>query len=364
MLEMKSESNDDYELPAMERLQRAETCKAQGSLLSQNAAPGQDWELENFFTQGTQLSSLEVEQLTNQLGWSGADEHGAISDEKLGPLDMIFSPITIQLAPSVNDVQPSSSHSAQDQSSSLQPYAWQGSISAAADNKIRAADLVPALITKQVKDANRKSLRSKKAGLAPGPASIDTAAAAVDEEHLQRLQATINFNPKANITDLVAAYDQAAKATKGSYVAADISLPSMDHKDLRGLPSDYQRLAQTQFMQDSCRAVLRTFQAFFQSFHENVQQHQDVEWIIMVDNSGSMKNKHVQVRYGQNFLRSNHRFCFAGIFAGCCLYLLETSYGMEHSKWLRCKVDSENVMATDNLCMGPTDVSSNWTFSD
>ncbi|KAK9850465.1 hypothetical protein WJX84_007216 [Apatococcus fuscideae] len=220
-LDVMSGPQDNYELPAIERLQGSDAqLQPVGSHFSQNAAPEQKWELENFVTQGTQLVSLEVEQLTNP------------------------------------------------------------------------ADLVPELITKYV---NKKALEAKKPSQKSGQAAIDTAAAAVDEEHLQRLQATINFDPKASITDLVAAYAQAAASKKASSVVVDTSLPCTEHKDLKGSPSDYQRLAQTELLQNSCRLVLRNFQAFFQQFHDKVQQHQDVEWIIMVDNSGSMKSKRIQV---------------------------------------------------------------------
>ncbi|KAK9820719.1 hypothetical protein WJX74_002690 [Apatococcus lobatus] len=294
-LDVMSGPQDNYELPAIERLQGSDAqLQPVGSHFSQNAAPEQKWELENFVTQGTQLVSLEVEQLTNPAGQHGADEHGAISEERwMMPLDSILSPISIRLSPSADNVAlPGSQQHPAGHSATVQPHGQQASSGAAADRRINAADLVPELITKYV---NKKALEAKKPSQKSGQAAIDTAAAAVDEEHLQRLQATINFDPKASITDLVAAYAQAAASKKASSVVVDTSLPCTEHKDLKGSPSDYQRLAQTELLQNSCRLVLRNFQAFFQQFHDKVQQHQDVEWIIMVDNSGSMKSKRIQV---------------------------------------------------------------------
>ena len=258
-LDVKSDFLDNYELPVVERLQGPEAeCHSNSRSSSQIRSSDQKWELKPFFTQGTQLSSLALEQLTNQPDQFRADERSGISDDKLlGPLDTILSPISTRLADLERPA--NSQPTLPDQSWSAQPQGWQNSPSIAADSRISAADLVPALITKQVKTADRQAAEAKRSDLKPGPA---TAAAAVDAEHLQRLQATINFDPKGSISHLVAAYDQVAPSKKGAFLAADTTLPSMDHTDLRGLLSYYQQLAQTKFLQESCRAVLRSFQGF------------------------------------------------------------------------------------------------------
>ena len=294
-LDGNKESEDDYELPALGRLD-AET-QGQSHFPSQNAAPEQKWELEDFLTQGTQLSSLEEEQLTNQPGWPGADQHRAITeDDSLGPLDTIYSPLSIRNSRPAEDAEPPNGQAAATQALQPELQSWQPAIrSSVTDSTVAAADLVPALIHKQVMMEDKKASGAKQSGLKPGPAVVDTAAAAVDEEYLRRIQAEINFDPKTSISELADVYNKAPASIKTRHVAADTTLPSMEQKDLKGNPSDYQRLAETKFLQESCRVALRSFQAFFQQFHDKVHQHQDVEWVVMVDNSGSMKNKRVQV---------------------------------------------------------------------
>ena len=260
------EPEDDYELPALGRLD-AET-QGQSHFPSQNAAPEQKWELEDFLTQGTQLSSLEEEQLTNQPGWPGADQHQAISeDDSLGPLDTIYSPLSMRNSRPAEDPEPPTGQATAAQALQPELQSWQPAArSSVTDSTVAAADLVPALIQKRM--VGKKASRAKQSGLKPGPAVVDTAAAAVDEEHLRRIQAEINFDPKTSISELAEVYNKAKAANKIRHVAADTTLPSMEHRDLKGNPSDYQRLAETKFLQESCRVALRSFQAFFQQFHD------------------------------------------------------------------------------------------------
>lgn len=299
-LEFHSRTGNEYELPALERLTNSATQDNGFTALSaSNSAPDLAWELQEIGDQQPQLPRLDMEDPTTQPNRFGADPLWPVADEAaLGPLTSIYIPMTLQALKPAADHDGSSNQAAASGTATLQGLQTRQAspASAASGSRFSAADLVPMLISKlfikQQKKASPGTLNKKS-----GVAAIDLAAAAVDDEHLQHIQATINFDPKASFGDVVAAYEQAAASKKDTTGTADAALLPLEPKDLRGQPCDYQRLAQTKFLQGACRIVLRSFQAYFRGFHEKVQQHQDIEWIIMVDNSGSMMSKKTQVSF-------------------------------------------------------------------
>lgn len=141
------------------------------------------------------------------------------------------------------------------------------------------------------KEAGQKAISSQhRAGTAKG-AAVDFGLA---DEAFQRAELNIKLNPAAMDADTTAAYSRAAKqhAYNGTIAPA---LP----RQLQA-PADprqkytYQALMETDELTRFTQMVVNDLRVYFERFHEHTLQRQELEWVIMVDNSGSMSSKRTQ----------------------------------------------------------------------
>ena len=119
---------------------------------------------------------------------------------------------------------------------------------------------------------------------------------ALEKEAVQRAAANIRINPQllhAQQDDLANVFNKAAAKHIGATAGVSAPLRTTAPADKQKKWS-YQMLLETDALMKYTRQVINDFRGYFKHFHDHSLQRQELEWVIMVDNSGSMHSKKTQ----------------------------------------------------------------------
>lgn len=113
---------------------------------------------------------------------------------------------------------------------------------------------------------------------------------------MQRAAANIRSDPRllqAQRDDLADLYTKAAAEHIGATAGVSVPLRT-NHLADKHKKWSYQMLLETDALMKYTRQVINDFRGYFKHFHDHSLQRQELEWVIMVDNSGSMHSKKTQ----------------------------------------------------------------------
>lgn len=118
----------------------------------------------------------------------------------------------------------------------------------------------------------------------------------LENEAVQRAAANIKLDPRITESQregYADIYTKAAAervgAVSGPSAPLTVQPPADKHKKW-----SYQLLLESDALMRFTRLVINEFRGYFKAFHEHTLQRQELEWVIMVDNSGSMGSKKTQ----------------------------------------------------------------------
>lgn len=118
----------------------------------------------------------------------------------------------------------------------------------------------------------------------------------LENEPVQRAAANVKLDPRITDSQREGAadiYTKAAAARVGalSGPSAPLIIQPQANKQKKW---SYQLLLESDALMKFTRLVINEFRGYCKAFHEHTLQQQELEWVIMVDNSGSMGSKKTQ----------------------------------------------------------------------
>ena len=146
-------------------------------------------------------------------------------------------------------------------------------------------------VKQQAAAAGHKHVSTQhKAGFATD-AAIDFGLA---DEAFKRAEIKIRLNPGAMDADMSSAYHQAAKQHMYDGVISTAVPQKLQSPADQQQKCSYQSLLETDELTKFTQQVVNELRVYFERFHEHTLQQQQLEWVLMVDNSGSMSSKRTQ----------------------------------------------------------------------
>ena len=118
----------------------------------------------------------------------------------------------------------------------------------------------------------------------------------LEREAVQRAAINIMLDPRmtdAQREGAASVYSKAPPERVGALSGPSAPLTAQPPADKHKKWS-YQLLLETDALMKYIRLVINEFRGYFKAFHEHTLQRQELEWVIMVDNSGSMAGKKTQ----------------------------------------------------------------------